>query len=41
MVQGIMKWTSTTREFGLVTPDDGGRDVFVRFWSAIRIPVRL
>jgi cold shock CspA family protein len=35
MVQGTMKWTSTTREFGLITPDDGGRDVFVRFSSAI------
>ncbi len=38
MVQGIMKWTSTTREFGLVTPDDGGRDVFVRFSSALAPP---
>jgi cold shock CspA family protein len=35
MVQGTMKWTSTTREFGLLTPGDGGRDVFVRFSSAI------
>ena len=35
MVQGTMKWTSTTREFGLVTPDDGSRDIFVRFESAI------
>ena len=35
MVQGTMKWTSTSREFGLLTPDDGGRDAFVRFSSAI------
>ena len=35
MVKGTMKWTSTTKEFGLLTPDDGGRDVFVRFTSAI------
>jgi len=38
MVQGTMKWTSTTKEFGLVTPDDGGRDIFVRFSSALPSP---
>jgi cold shock CspA family protein len=35
MVQGTMKWTSSTKEFGLVTPDGGGRDIFVRFSSAL------
>ena len=35
MVQGTMKWTSPTREFGLLTPDDGSRDIFVRFADAI------
>lgn len=35
MVQGTMKWTSPTREFGLLTPDDGSRDIFVRFASVI------
>ncbi len=35
MVQGTMNWTSPTREFGLLTPDDGSRDIFVRFASAI------
>jgi cold shock CspA family protein len=35
MVQGTMKWTSPTGEFGLLTPDDGSRDIFVRFASAI------
>jgi cold shock CspA family protein len=35
MVQGTMKWTSPTREFGLLTPDDGSRDVFIRFASAL------
>jgi cold shock CspA family protein len=35
MVQGTMKWTSPTREFGLLTPDDGSRDIFVRFTSAL------
>jgi hypothetical protein len=35
VVMSTMKWTSTTEEFGLVTPDDGGRDIFVRFTPAI------
>jgi cold shock CspA family protein len=35
MVEGIMTWTSTTGEFGLVTPDDGSRVAFVRFTSAV------
>jgi hypothetical protein len=35
MVQGTMKWMSPTREFGLLTPDDGSRDIFVRFAPAI------
>ena len=34
MVQGTMKWTSPTGEFGLLTPDDGSRDIFVRFAPA-------
>jgi cold shock CspA family protein len=35
VVQGRMKWTSPTREFGLLSPDIGSREVFVRFESAI------
>lgn len=35
MVQGTLKWTSPTREFGLLTPDDGSRVIFVRFSPAI------
>jgi cold shock CspA family protein len=35
MVQGTLKWTSPTREFGLLTPDDGSRDIFVRFSPAV------
>ena len=35
MIQGTMKWTSPTREFGLLTPHEGSRDIFVRFASAI------
>jgi hypothetical protein len=33
MVQGTIKWTS-----GLVTPDDGSRNVFLGFSSAIASP---
>ena len=35
MVQGILKWTSSCKEFGLVVPDNGGRDIFMRFSPAI------
>ena len=35
MVQGTMNWSSRSKEFGLVTPDSGGRDIFVRFSPAI------
>jgi cold shock CspA family protein len=38
MVQGTMKWTSLSREFGLVASEDGSRDVFVRFSSALASP---
>ena len=30
MVEGIMKWSSETRQFGFISPADGSRDVFVR-----------
>jgi hypothetical protein len=29
MVEGTMKWTSSTQEFGFLSPTDGTRDVFV------------
>jgi hypothetical protein len=33
MVDGTMTWRSSTEEFGLLAPEDGGREVFVRFTS--------
>jgi cold shock CspA family protein len=35
MIQGTTQWTSRSKEFGLVTPDCGGRNVFVRFSPAV------
>ena len=33
MVEGTMKWTSSSNEFGFLAADDGSRDVFVRLAS--------
>ena len=33
MVEGTIKWTNSTKEFGFLKPDDGSRDVFVRLSS--------
>lgn len=35
MIQGTIEWTSRSKEFCLVTPDCGGRNVFVRFSPAV------
>lgn len=33
MTTGTVKWINDSKGFGLITPDGGGTDLFVRFWT--------